>query len=848
MENQAHATTIRPYQYEPLNHDQLEFRLLHLLPAKDSTEPLACRLEIVSGCTRPHFETLSYTWGGEAPCEPVLVNEAYLLKTTPNLASFLRQRRDPIEEVTIWVDAVCINQNDVAEKNQQVSVMSVLYIASRAVNIWLGPAADDSDVAMEKLAVLSRSTVYSRMPSVPPETAAAIGNLFNRPWWTRVWIVQEVCWGALGDGLMTVTVRCGSKSISWHDLVLACGRIKVHETSLHQSIPHVESVLHLESVRWGGEHIYTKGNTTGFDQNDFLQLVAKYRHFDATDPRDKIYALQGMLRNRPGLDTTQLRVDYGIDAEELYHRFAIITAVRAPGLGILQHCSGSLDDNFSGRPSWIPDWSLKRRETPLPSRASEVREAIPWWAVPQQNGNTIGYPTTHSKARDMAQEALEDTRGVAVALSQAEILSELPPDPPGAKNTIQDLIRRGEVVLTCLPSEPRIDAETETSMSEIFDRIMTSNERITQRAFLRDWLDETEEKRPPYSAGISQATSSTPTFSHDLRSMTVDGILWDTIESTHEPFPEDLDSDWEASTHFMIAVAQCKSMAMIQNHDLNPYGSEDARESAFWDALFAGQVVDLSTSPDEWLPHLPPAWNSANPPLTSTKPGQVELAEISEIFNKKPRRTRDAGEDKDWMAVGFETSFDPQNWTEAERLQKMERFQELGNLWHSQPYDLYHRPFKLPAVVPDAYWTCRVRDDKRARALSAASRCKKWINGIISPDEKSTERRRKRALKTFAKIPSIIPQETVDFPVEKYALGRRFFVTTRGYLGIGPASAHPGDHVAILISSQVPFILRGCRDNGYRIVGEAYVSGIMNGSAVDLLVKEEQTTNRIELV
>lgn len=84
--------------------------------------------------------------------------------------------------------------------------------------------------------------------------------------------------------------------------------------------------------------------------------------------------------------------------------------------------------------------------------------------------------------------------------------------------------------------------------------------------------------------------------------------------------------------------------------------------------------------------------------------------------------------------------------------------------------------------------------------------------------------------------------------MEKYALGRRFFVTTRGYLGIGPANAHMGDYVAILISSQVPYILRGCKENGYRVVGETYVSGIMNGEAVDLLVKEEQALDRINLV
>ncbi|KAF9875134.1 hypothetical protein CkaCkLH20_07400 [Colletotrichum karsti] len=830
------------YRYTALSDEKLEFRLLHLLPAQNPTEPLACRLEIDSGHNRPSFETLSYTWGGEAPREPLIVDETHVLNITPNLAAFLRQRRESDTEVVLWVDAVCINQNDIAEKNQQVPAMTAFYLASRKLTIWLGLAADDSDRAVEELQNLSRSTVYERMPAISPETCAAIGRLLSRPWWTRVWIVQELCWGAFAGKLLSATLRCGSSSISWEGLVLACGRIRVHELSLRQTIPGVGNVLHLESKRWSSERMYVEG----FDEGDFLHLVSQYRHFDATDPRDKIYALRGMLKSRTGLGTKLLPVEYGISMDELFLRFAVISAVRKPGLGMLRHCIWSPDSQYRSSPSWVPDWSRKRGEILLPNRTTFIKEEVPWWAVPEHKVGKIIYPITHEQAMRMAQAALEDSNDVAVSESQANLVSSLPAD---ARKTIQDLIDGGDLVLMRLPGFENTEPKDVSSINGRLEKILKSNERITQRSFLRDWLDEQNGKRPAYSAGLQAGVSNTPDFTPDLKGMLLDGIIWDKIESLSHPFPEDLDSDWEASTHFMAQVAECKRLAMIRHENLNPYGSGDAKTRAFWDTLFAGQAIGLDTNPQDWLPCLPPTWTKARPPLTSIKQGQAELTEILELMKTEEEdHLKETKDNTNWEALEFEETFNPDQWEEEERLSKAERFQELSNQWDSQPYDLYHRPFKLPAVVPDPYWECRIRDDKKARVVSAASRCKKWINGIIGPNPEATERMRARAFKAFGEKPSVIPQGTADFPIERYVLGRRFFVTEQGYLGIGPKDAQEGDFVAILLTAEVPFILRECGEDKFKVVGETYVSGIMNGEAVDQSINGERDAKRIKLV
>ena len=67
------------------------------------------------------------------------------------LETFVRRRRDPTKIVTLWVDALCINQEDYEEKNRQIPLMAMVYGAARAATIWLGPADANSDLAMRYL-------------------------------------------------------------------------------------------------------------------------------------------------------------------------------------------------------------------------------------------------------------------------------------------------------------------------------------------------------------------------------------------------------------------------------------------------------------------------------------------------------------------------------------------------------------------------------------------------------------------------------------------------------------------------------------------------------------------------
>jgi hypothetical protein len=87
----------------------------------------------------------------------------------------------------------------------------------------------------------------------------------------------------------------------------------------------------------------------------------------------------------------------------------------------------------------------------------------------------------------------------------------------------------------------------------------------------------------------------------------------------------------------------------------------------------------------------------------------------------------------------------------------------------------------------------------------------------------------------------------VDNGTEKYALGRRFFVTEKQYFGLAPPQAEPGDKIAFFSGYAVPFILRR-EGNGYRIIGETHVQGLMNGEILEELLSGQARLEGIRIV
>lgn len=112
--------------YEALSKDRQEIRLVTILPAAEPSALIECTLGSVCLQENPTYTALSYAWGDPTVTASVAVNGVECQVTT-NLEAALRHIRDDVDHIVLWVDAICINQNNMLERNHQVQLMRQIY-------------------------------------------------------------------------------------------------------------------------------------------------------------------------------------------------------------------------------------------------------------------------------------------------------------------------------------------------------------------------------------------------------------------------------------------------------------------------------------------------------------------------------------------------------------------------------------------------------------------------------------------------------------------------------------------------------------------------------------------------
>lgn len=122
--------------YKPINKDSRDIRLLTLRRG-EWQDDIDCGLHVVSLDENPKYEALSYTWGSGSSTKPIFVNSNEV-RVTVNLEAALRHIRSANRSHTLWIDALCINQDDVAEKTHQVALMGEMYKGCTSCYAWLG--------------------------------------------------------------------------------------------------------------------------------------------------------------------------------------------------------------------------------------------------------------------------------------------------------------------------------------------------------------------------------------------------------------------------------------------------------------------------------------------------------------------------------------------------------------------------------------------------------------------------------------------------------------------------------------------------------------------------------------
>jgi len=134
--------------YEPLT-DPDGFRLLTVHSSTNKQSALRCTLKVASLKTAS-YNALSYCWGQAKVTKPIGLNHT-TIQASENLVSALYHIRDEREDLVIWIDAICINQDDINERSTQVQKMGSIYSGASTVICWLGPAMEDSYLAFRMI-------------------------------------------------------------------------------------------------------------------------------------------------------------------------------------------------------------------------------------------------------------------------------------------------------------------------------------------------------------------------------------------------------------------------------------------------------------------------------------------------------------------------------------------------------------------------------------------------------------------------------------------------------------------------------------------------------------------------
>lgn len=318
------------FVYEPLPLDDW-IRLLRILPGRG---PLHGELIPARTTGETHYEALSYTWGNPEKTEALYVNGS-LLPLTANCASAIRNLRHPREPRVVWIDAVCINQNDQDEKGHEVNMMGEIYSRAARTVVYLGPG-DGTVRFLRGAQKLDYGSIAIRHDHVDAFEDAR-QRLLRRDWFNRKWIVQEVL---LSQELV---VQCGAHVFTWRELetldrdhqleIVRLARKYLHPSSMSSAVINGQDWDSKAKAAW--DELFEQGEVV--DRNAHAANVPRYSKYRAPgtgflmppqlfdilcatsdfackEPRDRVFAILSLFARK-----LQITTSYACSEDEVYH-------------------------------------------------------------------------------------------------------------------------------------------------------------------------------------------------------------------------------------------------------------------------------------------------------------------------------------------------------------------------------------------------------------------------------------------------------------------------------------------------------------------------------------------------
>lgn len=281
-------------------------RLLNIVPGQRS-DPIVCELHYVSTENPTYYKAILYCWGGQQPSVTVQCG-LQRLQITENLNAAITTLRLEDKSLLLWADAICIDQCSVEEKKLQVPLMRLIYQQAAVVQVWLGEDTPDKEgqEAFYLLQELSHSfdklardfNIFEtqlegqyldscRLPAFSDPSWTSLFKLVRRPWFARVWIIQEVV--VSRDTIL----RCGNARLRWKDFcfgflfAIQTGFL-MYQKDIFQHLMAFQQLIPLIIT----QVCFAEGPYPAFD---LVSLLQNHRFAGATDHLDKVYALLGLM-------------------------------------------------------------------------------------------------------------------------------------------------------------------------------------------------------------------------------------------------------------------------------------------------------------------------------------------------------------------------------------------------------------------------------------------------------------------------------------------------------------------------------------------------------------------------
>ena len=362
------------YQYIPLGDPTSDLRLVRIY-AGAQEEDLECGIFTFKDYPWfiPPYQALSYVWGDTTRRVPISVDGKRLF-VTANLESALRNLRCLTPDMArsqlpLWIDAMCIDQQNPEERDQQVRRMRAIYQRAVRVVIWLGNYYEPSDYepsdwvrsTIERRGIMGQNQGTSELVSRAWELAALLAmnpstvspevydcllntdnwfqlaRIFQRPWFERLWVIQEL---AVSEKAVAL---CGRFEVEWKYIEKAAAWIVRPESAQIMFVEHILPLMGAHRVIQ-----VSLQSMADVDTQNILTVLYSTQAAKCSDPRDRLYAILGVVE-----DTADVDIDYSIPVHEVYRNWASRRIRRTNTLDVLNACA---DSSRSGDlPSWVPD-------------------------------------------------------------------------------------------------------------------------------------------------------------------------------------------------------------------------------------------------------------------------------------------------------------------------------------------------------------------------------------------------------------------------------------------------------------------------------------------------------------